>query len=73
MIFSHSFEFFKAYVNTIGIICKPNDFTSQKTAWELGVFIKDKGVTLLEDGDDFEKDADLIVVVGGDGNNIEYC
>ncbi|MFM1547664.1 MAG: NAD(+)/NADH kinase [Candidatus Pseudothioglobus sp.] len=53
--------------NTIGIICKPNDFTSQKTAWELGVFIKDKGVTLLEDGDDIKKDADLIVVVGGDG------
>ena len=53
--------------NSIGVICKPNDFTSQKTALELGVFLKHKGVTILEDKKDFEKKADLLVVVGGDG------
>ena len=53
--------------NSIGVICKPNDFTSQKTALELGVLLKDLGVILLEDQKDFEKNADLIIVVGGDG------
>ena len=53
--------------NTIGIICKPNDFTSQKTGLELGVFLKHKKVVLIEDSRDFEKQADLIIVVGGDG------
>ena len=53
--------------NSIGVICKPNDFTSQKTALELGVLLKDLGVILLEDQQDFEKNADLIIVVGGDG------
>ena len=53
--------------NTIGIICKPNDFTSQKTGFELGVFLKDKGVVLIEESKHFEKQADLIIVVGGDG------
>ena len=53
--------------NTIGIICKPNDFTSQKTALELGVLLKDLGVNFLQDQEKFESEADLIIVVGGDG------
>ena len=53
--------------NTIGIICKPNDFTSQKTALELGVFLKHKKCSSFRGSNDFEKQADLIIVVGGDG------
>ena len=34
--------------NSVGVICKPNDFTSQKTALELGVLLKDLGVGVLE-------------------------
>ena len=53
--------------NSVGVICKPNDFTSQKTALELGVLLKDLGVSFLEDVKEIINDADLIIVVGGDG------
>ena len=53
--------------NSVGVICKPNDFTSQKTALELGVLLKDLGVNFLLDQEEFESEADLIIVVGGDG------
>ena len=53
--------------NSVGVICKPNDFTSQKTALELGVLLKDLGVNFLQDQEKFESEADLIIVVGGDG------
>ena len=35
--------------NTIGIITKPQDITSEKTARELGAFLKEQGVLLAED------------------------
>ena len=53
--------------NSVGIICKPNDFTSQKTALELGVLLKDLGVGVLEGAKEINQEADLIIVVGGDG------
>ena len=53
--------------NTIGIITKPQDITSQETARELGAFLKQKDVSLVENQKDIEKKADLIIVVGGGG------
>ena len=53
--------------NSVGVICKPNDFTSQKTALELGVLLKDLGVGFLENVKEINQEADLIIVVGGDG------
>ena len=50
--------------NSVGVICKPNDFTSQKTALELGVLLKDLGVNFLQDQEKFESEADLIIVAG---------
>ena len=54
--------------NTIGIITKPQDITSQETARRLSTFLKDQGVSLVENEEDIEKNADLIIVVGGDGS-----
>ena len=54
--------------NTIGIITKPQDITSQETARGLGAFLKEQGVSLLENEKDIEENADLIIVVGGDGS-----
>ena len=34
--------------NTIGIITKPQDITSEETARELGAFLKEQGVSLVE-------------------------
>jgi NAD+ kinase len=54
--------------NTIGIITKPQDITSEETARELGAFLKEQGVLLAEDEKSIKKSADLIIVVGGDGS-----
>ena len=54
--------------NTIGIITKPQDITSEETARELGAFLKEQGVSLVEGEKAIEKNADLIIVVGGDGS-----
>ena len=54
--------------NTIGIITKPQDIISEKTARELGAFLKEQGVLLAEDEKSIKKSADLIIVVGGDGS-----
>ena len=54
--------------NTIGIITKRQDITSEETARELGAFLKKQGVLLVEDNKSIEKSADLIIVVGGDGS-----
>ena len=53
--------------NSVGVICKPNDFTSQQTALELGVLLKALGVGFLENAKEINQEADLIIVVGGDG------
>ena len=54
--------------NTIGIITKRQDITSEETARELGAFLKKLGVLLVEGNKSIEKSADLIIVVGGDGS-----
>ncbi len=53
--------------NTIGVITKPQDFTSEETARELSAFLRKQGATLVEDHEQIAKNADLIIVVGGDG------
>ncbi len=53
--------------NTIGIITKPNDFTSEQTGVELSVSLKKQGIRLAEGTAAIKESADLIVVVGGDG------
>jgi len=53
--------------NTIGIITKPKDFTSEQTGNELSVFLEKQGITLVESADAIKESADLIIVVGGDG------
>ena len=54
--------------NTVGIITKPQDITSEETARELGAFLNEQGVSLVEDEKAIKKSADLIIVVGGDGS-----
>ena len=54
--------------NTIGIITKPQDITSQETARELGAFLKEQGASLVDNDKNIEKNADLIIVLGGDGS-----
>ena len=54
--------------NTIGIITKSQDISSEETARELGTFLKEQGVSLVEDEKAIKKSADLIIVVGGDGS-----
>ena len=40
--------------NTIGIITKRKDITSEETARELGAFLKKQGVLLVEDNKSIE-------------------
>ena len=54
--------------NTIGIITKQQDITSEETARELGAFLKKQGVLIVEGDKSIEKSAELIIVVGGDGS-----
>ena len=54
--------------NTIGIITKPNDKKSKDTAKELSLFIEDQGVGVVTDAQQIAEQADLIIVVGGDGS-----
>ena len=54
--------------NTIGIITKPNDPISQGVANELNVFLEEKGVGVIQGDEQIAEQADLIVVVGGDGS-----
>ncbi|BAS68452.1 NAD(+) kinase [Bathymodiolus septemdierum thioautotrophic gill symbiont] len=53
--------------NTIGIITKPNDPNSDKKASELSNLLEQKSVTIVRGGQIGEQ-ADLIIVVGGDGS-----
>jgi len=53
--------------NTIGIITKPQDFTSEEAAGELRAFLEKQGVSLVDDAEEMKEKADLIIVVGGDG------
>ena len=59
--------------NTIGIITKRKDITSEETAKELGAFLKEQGVSLVEGEKAIDKNADLIIVVGGDGSILSTC
>jgi len=53
--------------NTIGIITKPNDLVSDGIAEELSAFLKNKGAGVLGANEQIAEQADLIIVVGGDG------
>ena len=54
--------------NTIGLITKPNDPVSQGKAQELKEFLASQGVSVVFDSDQIAEQADLIIVVGGDGS-----
>ncbi len=54
--------------NTIGIISKPFDPVSKGTADELRIFLKTQGVGVVEGNVLIADQADLIIVVGGDGS-----
>jgi NAD+ kinase len=54
--------------NTIGIISKPNDAVSKNTANELRAFLEERGVGVVEGNSQIIKQADLIIVAGGDGS-----
>ncbi|MDC9714714.1 MAG: NAD(+) kinase [Gammaproteobacteria bacterium] len=52
----------------IGIITKPNDPHSNDKAKELSALLKEKGVGVVQGDEQIAKQADLIIVVGGDGS-----
>ena len=52
---------------TIGLIAKPNDFTSQEVVCQLSEWLEDLGITTDLKDETIRKSADLIIVVGGDG------
>ncbi|QKQ24556.1 NAD(+) kinase [Candidatus Ruthia endofausta] len=54
--------------NTIGIITKPNDSVSEDTAIELREFLSTQGVSMVFDDKSIAQQADLIIVLGGDGS-----
>ncbi|SMM97700.1 NAD kinase [uncultured Candidatus Thioglobus sp.] len=54
--------------NTIGIIAKPNDSRSSEKALELAALLKGKGVKTVTNNAQISEQADLIIVVGGDGS-----
>lgn len=53
--------------NTIGIITKPNDSVSEGVAEELSSFLQNKGAGVVASNEQIAEQADLIIVVGGDG------
>ena len=53
--------------NTIGIITKPNDSVSDGIAEELSAFLQNKGAGVVGTNEQIAEQADLIIVVGGDG------
>ncbi|HAE70328.1 MAG TPA: NAD kinase, partial [Gammaproteobacteria bacterium] len=54
--------------NTIGIITKPNDPVSEGKAVELSTFLEQQGVGVVLESEQIAEQADLIIVVGGDGS-----
>ncbi|MBT3195437.1 MAG: NAD(+) kinase [Candidatus Ruthia sp.] len=54
--------------NTIGIITKPNDPVSEGKAEELSAFLEQQGVGVVLESEQIAEQADLIIVVGGDGS-----
>lgn len=52
---------------TIGLVAKPEDFTSENTVCQLSSWLKDYGVAVVLDDEGIKKSADLIIVAGGDG------
>jgi NAD+ kinase len=54
--------------NTIGIITKPNDLRSNDKARELTILLKGKNVLVVQGNEKITEQADLIIVVGGDGS-----
>lgn len=54
--------------NTIGLITKPNDPVSHGKALELRKFLELQGVSVVFESDQIAEQADLIIVVGGDGS-----
>ena len=54
--------------NTIGIITKPHDPISDGKARELCAFLEEQGVGVVFESEQIAEQADLIIIVGGDGS-----
>ena len=54
--------------NTIGIITKPQDPISDGKAHELTAFLEEQGVGVVLESEQIAEQADLIIIVGGDGS-----
>jgi len=54
--------------NTIGIIKKPNDEKSKDIALDLTLFVEEQGIGVVTEKQQIAEQADLIIVVGGDGS-----
>jgi NAD+ kinase len=52
---------------TVGLVTKPNDPSSEKVASELVPFLKKLGVKTLFYQQDIKENAEMIIVLGGDG------
>lgn len=57
----------KIMFNSIGIITKPDDSISERCAVELRVFLENQGIAIIDNSAAISSQADLIIVLGGDG------
>jgi len=53
--------------STVGIVTKPNDPLSEKTAKELFQHIESKGIHVIKERNKIDSGTDLIIAIGGDG------
>jgi NAD+ kinase len=53
--------------STVGIVTKPNDPLSEKTAKELCQHIESKGIHVIKERNKIDSGTDLIIAIGGDG------
>ena len=53
--------------STVGIVIKPNDPPSEKTAKELYQHIESKGIHVIKERNKIDSGTDLIIAIGGDG------
>ena len=53
--------------STVGIVTKPNDPLSEKTAKELCQYIESKGIHVIKERNKIDSGTDLIIAIGGAG------
>lgn len=58
---------------TIGLIAKPNDFTSQETIDRLCLWLGERKIATVQDLEQIKSQADLVIVAGGDGTMLSVA